>query len=182
VLFNWFIYAGPPLDVSYRIFILTQLIAIGGIAGFLLTLTVDLSMAAYQGSRTWLRYLAGSIGGVVAMGTGFLLYINNNYVGDRLLRILPAASLEGAVWGAIIGLGTTFALSGIRRAWLGALVTTLAGGLILLGMELGVRSVLANDLWEQLPSTLDIFLAGALVPFCYMAAAIFRRSAPEKRW
>jgi hypothetical protein len=180
VLFNWFIYAGPPLDVSYRIFTLTQLIAIGGIAGFLLTLTVDLAIAAYRGSRTWLRYMAGMIGGMVAIGSGFLLYNNNNYALARFLPILPAASLEGALWGAMIGLGTTYALSSTRRAWLSVLVTALAGGLVLLGMELGVRRVLINDLWKELPS-LYIFLAGALVPFCYMAAALlFRRSAPEK--
>jgi hypothetical protein len=182
VLFNWFIYTGPPLEVSWMIFILTQLIAIGGIAGFVLTLTIDLSMAAYHGAQTWLRYVAGSIGGIVAIGAGFLLYINNNYIGDRLLDILPVASLEGVLWGAVIGLGTTYALSGARRTWLAVLVTALAGGLILLGVELGVRSVLANDLWEKAPSSLDIFLAGALVPFCYMTAALFRRPVLEKRW
>jgi hypothetical protein len=181
VLFNWFIYKGPSLDLSYRIFILTQLMSIGGIAGFLLTLTVDLSVAAYHGSRTWLRYLAGMIGGMVAMGSGFLLYLNNNYALGRLLSLLPAASLEGALWGAVIGVGTTFAFSVTRRAWLGVLGTALAGGLVLLGTELGVGSVLANDLWKERPSSLAIFLAGALVPFFYMAAAlVFRRSAPEK--
>lgn len=182
VLLNWFAYTGPSLDISFQIFILTQLIAIGGIAGFLLTLTVDLSLAAYQGSRSKLKYFVGSIGGALAMGTGFLLYVNNNYVGDRLLSLLPAASLEGAVWGAIIGLGTTYALSGMRKAWLIVLVSSLVAGLILMGMELEVKSVLVNDLWKELPSTLDIFLAGALVPLCYMTAALFRRSSFEKRW
>jgi hypothetical protein len=183
VLFSWFIYKEPSRDVSWILFTLTQLMAIGGIAGFLLTLTVDLSMAAYRGSRTWLKYLAGGVGGVIAMGIGFLLYVNNNYIGDRLLRILPAASLEGAVWGAIIGLGTTYALgSRIRTAWWSVLVTALAGGLFLLGMEFAVRNVLVNDLREVLPSRLDIFLAGALVPAIYMGAALlFRRSAVEER-
>jgi hypothetical protein len=181
VLFNAFIYKGSDLDVSYRIFILTQLISIGGIAGFLLTLTVDLSMAAYRGSRIWLRYLAGMIGGMVAIGSGFLLYNNNNYALARFLPILPTALLEGALWGAVIGLGTTYALSNTRRAWLTVLVTALAGGLILLGVEFGVRSVLSTDLWDKSPSKLDTFLAGALVPFCYMAAAaLFRKSASEK--
>jgi hypothetical protein len=33
-----------------------------------------------------------------------------------------------------------------------------------------------------IPSGLRIFLAGALMPFCYMAAALFRRAGFEKRW
>jgi hypothetical protein len=182
VLLNWFIYKGPPLDLSFRIFTVTQLMAIGGIAGFLLTLTVDLSVAAYHGSRTWLRYPAGMIGGMVAMGSGLLLYLNNNYALELLLAILPAALLEAALWGAVIGLGTTFAFSVTRRAWLSVLGTALAGGLVLLGMELGVRNVLVSDLWKERPSGLAIFLAGALVPFFYMGAAlVFRRSTPEER-
>jgi hypothetical protein len=181
VLLNWFIYKGPPLDLSYRIFTLTQLISIGGIAGFLLTLTVDLSGAAYHGTRTWLRYPAGMIGGMVAMGSSLLLYLNNNYALERLLAILPTAALEGALWGAVIGLGATFAFSGSRRAWLSVLVTALAAGLVLLGMELGAGNILANDLWKERPSSLAIFLAGALVPVFYMGAALlFRRPAPEE--
>lgn len=181
MLFDQLIYTGDVPDLSYFIFFLIPLLAIGGIAGFLLTLTVDLSIAAYHGSQTWLRYLVGSIGGIIAFSAGLLLYVNNNYVGDSLLQILLAAALEGALWGAVIGLGTTYALSRTDKAWLTVFVTALAAGLILLGTELKF-SVLVNELWvEKAPSTLQIFLAGVLMPLCYMAAALFRRSALEKR-
>jgi conflict system STAND superfamily ATPase len=180
VLFDKLIYTGPIPDLSFFIFFLTQFLAIGSIAGFLLTLTVDLSIAAYHGSHIWLRYVVGSLGGIVAFSTALLLLVTNSYVGDSFLQILPSAVLEGALWGAIIGLGTTYALSSTRKAWLTVLVTALAGGLVLLGVELKL-SVLVNELLNEVPSTLRIFLAGALVPFCYMTAALFRRSGLEKR-
>jgi hypothetical protein len=175
------IYTGSIPDPSYILTLLIPVAATGGIVGFLLTLTVDLSIAAYHGKRIWLRYLVGSIGGIIAFVTGLILYVNNNYVGDSLLQILPAAALEGALWGTIIGLGTTYALSDIRRAWLTVLVTALASGLILLGVEFKL-SVLVNELWAVPPSPLRIFLAGALMPFCYVAAALFRRPSLKERW
>lgn len=192
ILFDLLIYTGFIPDVSYFVFFLVTDAAIGGIAGFLLTLTIDLAIAAYHGSQTWLRYIVGGIGGAVAFAIGLLLYANNNYTGDSLLRILPSAALEGTLWGAIIGLGTAYALSKTRRIWLTVVVTALAAGLILLGVEYKL-SVLIVERWNEMsptlsiflagiPSTLRIFLAGMLLPFCYMAAALFRRSGVEKRW
>ncbi len=181
VLFDKLIYTGPIPDLSFFIFFLIQVLAIGGIAGFLLTLTVDLSIAAYHGSHTWLRYVVGSIGGTLAFSTALLLFVTNNYMGDSFLQILPSAVLEGALWGAIVGLGTSYALSDTGRAWPTVLLTALASGLALLGMEFKL-SVLVNELLNEVPSALQIFLAGMLVPFCYMAATLFRRPDPGNRW
>jgi hypothetical protein len=180
MLFDQLIYTGDPLDLSLFISFLIEVVAIGGAAGFLLTLTADLSIAAYHGSQTWLRYLVGMIGGIIAFSAGLLLYVNINYLGNSLQEILPAAALEGALWGVWIGLGTTYALSETRRAWLTVLVTALASGLILLGAEFKLGA-LVNERWAEAASPLKIFLAGAIVPFCYMAAALFRRPGPEKK-
>jgi hypothetical protein len=180
-LFDQLIYTGPVPDISFKIFFLISILAIGGISGFLMTLTLDVVIAAYHGLQTWLRYLLGSLGGIIAFDTGLLLYVNNSYLGNSLLQILPAAALEGALWGAIIGLGTTFALSNTSRAWLTVLLTSLAGGLILLGVEVKL-SVLVLEHYEEVPSPLQIFLAGMLMPFCYLTAALFRRPSLEKRW
>jgi hypothetical protein len=190
ILFDLLIYTGIRPDISFTISFAILAAAIGGIVGFLLTLTVDLANATYHGSQTWLRYLVGGIGGIFAFATGLLLYITNNYLGDSLLQVLQASALEGALWGAAIGLGTTYALSGKSRAWLIILVTALAGGLILMGLESKI-GVLVNQRWAEIslnevPSKwriflislnplLRIFLAGVLMPFCYMAAALFRR-------
>jgi hypothetical protein len=204
VLFDMLIYTADWIDLSYVIFFLTQVLAIGGIAGFLVTLTVDLSIASYHGSRQPLRYLVGGLGGLLAFSVGLLLYINNEYMGDTLIKILPAATLEGALWGVVIGLGTTYALSGTRKVWLTVLVTALAGGLILLGGELlGSRlfhvsvliknafpsalQILLAKLSPALPvalanvhSALWVFLGGVVVPFFYMVAALFGRTDLEK--
>jgi hypothetical protein len=181
VLFDNLIYRGPTPDLSFFIFFVIQLLAIGGIAGFLLTLTVDLSIAAYHGSQVWLRYVVGGIGGVIAFAIALLLFVTNYYIGDSFLQVLPAALLQGAMWGAVIGLGTTNALSGTQRAWWTVILTALVSGFVLLGVELNL-SVLTNELWQEAPSSLQIFLAGVLVPLCYMTAALFRRPGVEKRW
>jgi energy-coupling factor transporter ATP-binding protein EcfA2 len=182
IFFDLLLYTGAIPELFFLIFFLIQIVSIGSIAGFFLTLTVQLSTDAYDGPHTWLRYLVGSMGGMIAFATGLLSYMSNSYIGDSLLEIMPAAMLEGALWGAVIGLGTTnaYTLSGTRRVWPSVLGTALAAGLILLGVELKL-SVLVNESWAEAPSPLRIFLAGALMPCCVMAAALIRRPDPEKR-
>jgi hypothetical protein len=190
ILFDLFIYTGIRPDISFTVSFAILAAAIGGIVGFILTLTVDLAIATYHGSQTWVRYLVGGIGGTIAFAIGLLLYITNNYLGDSLRQVLQASAVEGALWGAAIGLGTAYVLSGKSRAWPIVLVTALAGGLILMGLESKI-SVLVNERWAEvslsempsrwriflisLPPLLRIFLAGVAMPFCYMAAALFRR-------
>jgi hypothetical protein len=116
---------------------------------------------------------------MIAFALGLLFYINNNYTGDTLLRILPAAALEGGLWGAVIGLGTTYALGSRSRVWLITLVTAIASGLTLMGVET-VLSVLVNEAWSKAPSPLLIFLGGAVMPLCYITAALFRRPTNVK--
>lgn len=206
VLFDQLIYTAEINNIDLFIFSLTLVISIGGIVGFLLTLTVDLAVAAYQGSQALLRYLVGGLGGVIAFTMGSLLYTNTIYgLGESFREILPAAAVEGALWGAMIGIGTTYALSTTSRTWLTVLVTALAGGLLLLFFELQFVSVFVKGDWDAVPailrlflseeasaskiypggilsSPLRLFLAGAIVPACYMVAALFRRSVLEKRW
>jgi len=116
---------------------------------------------------------------MVAYALGLLLYINNNYIGNTLLLVLPVAALEGGLWGAVIGLGTTYALGSRSRVWLIALATAFAGGLTLMGVEYFL-SVLVNEAWAEAPSPFQIFLAGAVMPLCYITAALFRRPTDEK--
>lgn len=179
LLFDQLVYTGAVPDLSFAIFFITHVAAIGGISGFLLTLTIDLSIAAYHGSRFWLRYLTGGFGGMVAFAIGFALYANNNYAGDNLLRILPSAALEGGVWGGVIGLGTTHILGENRHTWLAILATVIASGLVLFGMDT-VFSVLVNENWAETPSVIHILLAGSIMPFCYILGALFRRPLREK--
>jgi hypothetical protein len=173
-LFDQIVYTGTVPDLSFVVFFLTSVAAIGGISGFILTLTIDLSIAAYRGSRAWMRYVVGGAGGIIAFALGFLLYINNNYTGDSLLRVLPAAALEGGLWGAVIGLGTTYALSSRNRVWLITLATAIISGLTLMGAEF-ILSVLVNEAWAEAPTFILIFLAGAVMPLCYITAVLFRR-------
>ncbi len=179
ILFDQIVYTGIIPDLSFFIFFLLSVGATGGIAGFLLTLTADLSIAAYQGSRTWMAFFVGGIGGIIAFALGFLFYINNNYIGDALLRILPSAALEGALWGAVIGLGTIYTLRSQSRIWLSALITALISGAILMLVD-STLSVLVNEAWAKAPSHLQIFLAGATMPLCIITAALFRRPAKMK--
>ena len=180
IFFDQLIYTGVVPDISFFIFFIIPIASIGGIAGFLLTLTLDLAIAAYRGSYWRLRYLVGGIGGMLAFAAAFLLYVNNNYSGDTLLQILPLAVLEGGIWGAVIGIGTTYSMSTTRRVWGSVLVTSLVSSLALLGLE-SMLSVLVNEAWGEIPSRLSIFFAGAVVPLCYMTAALFRRPKLAER-
>jgi hypothetical protein len=179
-IFDQLIYTGYRPDISFGINFIVLMISIGGIPGFLLTLTLDLSIAAYRASGKWLKYLVGGTAGMLFFITGILLYIITIYAGKTLVDKLPSAILEGGVWGAVIGLGTTFAMSDVRRIWVSILSTSLISGFILLGFE-SISIVLANDAWEMPPSDMRIFLAGAIVPICYMTAALFRRPKLEDR-
>ncbi len=174
ILFDQIVYTGIIPDLSFVVFFLTSVAAIGGISGFILTLTIDLSIAAYRGSRAWMRYVVGGAGGMIAFALGLLLYINNNYTGDLLLRVLPAAALEGGLWGVVIGLGTTYALSNQNRVWVITLATAIASGLTLMVAEFFL-SVLVNEAWAEAPTLILIFLAGAVMPLCYITAVLFRR-------
>jgi hypothetical protein len=179
LLFDQLAYAGIVPDLSYIIFTMTSIASVGGIAGFLLTLTIDLSTAAYRGSRLWMRYLIGGVGGFIAFVIGMLLYAVSIYTPNALLPVLPAAALEGGLWGAVIGLGTAYALGSNRRVWLTAGITAVAAGLTLMGLE-SILSVLTNEAWVEAPSALEIFLAGAVMPLCYMTTALFRRPMDQK--
>lgn len=178
-LFDQFMYTGDTPDLLFFIQFITLMIAIGGISGFLLTLIIDLSVAAYHGSRAWIRYLVGGTGGMFAFLLGLILYSSYNYSSDPLIRTLPMIAIEGGIWGAAIGLGTTYVLGGIRKAWLITPIIAIACGFTFLAVE-QIFSGIVNENWATTPSPLRIFLAGTLMPLCYMVAVLFRRSVPEK--
>jgi hypothetical protein len=166
-LFDQFIYTGLVPDVLFLIQFIATMTAIGGVMGFLLTLTIDLSIAAYHGSRLWMRYLVGGAGGMIAFALGLILYSANNYSGNLIMPVLLSIVVEGGLWGTVIGLGTTYVLGGNRSG-----LTFLAAEKILGGI--------VNENWAEAPSMLRIFLAGVLMPLCYTTAALFRRSVQEK--
>ena len=87
VLFDQLIYAGPSPDISYLILSLTITSFIGGIAGFLITLSVDLSISSYSGSHLWICYLIGGLGGCLASMIALIFYSVLNYAGNSLIYI-----------------------------------------------------------------------------------------------
>lgn len=170
-IFDLLIYTGTVPDTSFVIFFTMPMAAIGGIAGILITLTIDLAIAAYHGPRAWLQYVVGGVGGAIAFSIGFLLYANNNYMGDSLLTVLPATIFEGGIWGIAIGLSTTWAKNIHRRVWLNVLMTSFLCGLALLGVE-AIWGALVNELWEAPPAWWRIFLAGMLPALLFQATVL----------
>lgn len=173
-LFDLLIYTGERPDPIYTILFTLTMAAIGGIAGFLLTLDIDLTMATYRGARTWLRYVMGGVGGAIALTVGILLYTIYNYPPDKLPEVLPMAALEGGIWGLAVGSGAAWVVMNTSRGvWLKVLVVSALCGLILLGIE-SFGGKLIPDEWKA-PSWWLIFLAGALTPLFFLAAAMFGR-------
>jgi len=178
VLFDQLMYTGETPDFTYLIFFLLPMAAIGGISGLLLTLSIDMAIAASHDQRTGRRYFVGGFGGAIAFALGMILYTVNNYGSAAWLHSLPVAILQGAAWGLMFGLGATWAMSIRRRAWFSVLLTALISGLILLGGEM-IGGALVNEEWAKTPSIFRIFFAGSLPPLFYLAAALFGRPHPE---
>jgi hypothetical protein len=175
-LFDQLIYTGNTPDLFFLILALTMTASLGGIAGFLLTLSIDLANASYRKHEKWRRYLVGGFSGILAFMVVLLMYANLNYIGDDLIQVLKFIPLEASAWGLAIGLGTTWGMNAKRPVWIVTPVIALVSGLILLSVEIQIPGgALVNDAWKQASSMFRVFLAGFIMPLLYTSAAFWGR-------
>jgi energy-coupling factor transporter ATP-binding protein EcfA2 len=167
-LLDQLIYTGPVPDLGFAIFFLISIASIGGIAGLLLIFLVDLANESFHGTKRWLCYLIGGLGGSLAISFGLGMYAIVNYVGDEMIAVLRASILEGCAWGLVAGLGVVWGMSTHRPLWQPLVGVSVVGGLVLLAMDLLFHAM--GD-----ASLIMIALAGAVLPLFLTLAALTGR-------
>ncbi len=106
----------------------------GGIAGLLLAFAVDVAIASYHGPRRPLRWLIGALGGAGAFALALAFHMLFQSRPGEIAPILLGA-VEGALWGAVIGLGAIWLMSRAHRWWIALPVSAAASGLALLAVD-----------------------------------------------
>jgi hypothetical protein len=176
IAFDQTIYQKSLTDFIYIFFKILFDAAVGALPGLVLVFSVDVAVASYSGSRRWLAYLGGALGGALALSCAlvpysFLLNLNK---GKTLGEIIASAILEGGLWGAAAGIGTVWAMKSQRSYWITIPVCILISGLTLIATN-SIFEVLKDPLLIT-KSVVLIGLAGAALPgFILVAAMIGRR-------
>ncbi|HVN54449.1 MAG TPA: AAA family ATPase [Anaerolineaceae bacterium] len=154
----------------------------GAMAGFLLIFVVDMAQAIYHDRRRWLRWLTGCLAGAGAFMTAMIFHGTLNLAVVSPLALL-GFSVEGAIWGAIAGIGTQWASTSSRPYWqtLGVVSVACALGL-LIGENIGHAMQRPRiQVVSGAPFPWQVLAAGALMPLLIIIAALFgRRSRYEE--
>ena len=151
----------------------------GAIAGLLFILAIDISQASYQGSRRWMRWAAGAAGGAIAFGQALLFHTALNVVFDPAGLLL--ATLQGALWGAVAGIGAVWIMNATRPLWQSLPTVGIACGLVFwladsFGHAFQRPRLQAGD--QNLAGFL--VLAGAIMPLLVIVAGLLGRRSEIK--
>ena len=171
----WIAFAGQGLDYIWQL-ALIRLVP-GALAGVLTILAADVAQASYLGKKSrWLPWLWGGGGGAVGFGLAvpyhFYFFLPPATPLGMMVQSLVPAVLEGALWGAVTGLGVVWLMRGERttaRTVLKLAGVLAAGGLVLWltdrGGPFGGAFVMPD------PPFL-LLVAGAVMPLCVIGAAL----------
>ena len=162
-------------DKSFLVYITAFRALPGALAGCLVILSVDVALASYRGPRRWMRWLVGGLAGAGSFTPAVLFHaMLQSLVHVDLLTLLPAAA-EGAVWGVVAGVGTMWVMSHKLPLW-----QTLPGAVLASGLALWLADQFGHAFGNP-PSPGFVLLAGAIMPFFVMAAALMTHvSRPGK--
>jgi hypothetical protein len=168
----------------------------GALAGVITLISSDVAMVSRAGGKgRWLPWIWGGGGGALGFGLAmayhFLLLSPEAYSNlpwRLLLSIVPAA-IEGALWGLATGLGIVW----IRReepAWkplvLKVIGVSAAASLVLWSADrvvgrLAERGGLVGSAFARPEPQGLLFLAGAVMPLCVIAAALLPDLKPRSQ-
>lgn len=145
----------------------------GAIGGLLLVLAVDVAIASYRGPRRSLRWVAGALGGAGAFALAVLFHALLRSVPGSAGSALPLAALEGALWGAVTGLGGVWVMTSRRPWWQPLTVSVIASA-----VALGIAELVGNAYDEA--SLLRVLIAGAIMALCVLGALLLARQGAER--
>lgn len=184
VLAYYVTFANQTFDRSLLPFLTILEFLPGAIAGIIFIFAVDLGMASFRGPQRRWRLPWGFIAGAIAFPSAFIFHALLNYVArpDALANALLLAALEGAWWGAAVGLGTMWAMGSKRSPWLTIPIVALTSGILLTTLA-GVLDSIPGGLAESYsrpgipvgdPNLLWlVFLAGTQNALAVIGAALW---------
>lgn len=148
---------------------------IGGLAG--LITSVGLLHARAQGGdgrRPEIRkYVLGGMYGAVAFSLAFLAFaLQSNQANEPIISKI----LEGALWGLVTGLTLTWSASSARPFWFKLGAAGFIGGAVLVVGENFGKAYQRPDPY-MIAGWWQAFLAGALVPICFLVALSLKKSS-----
>jgi hypothetical protein len=146
----------------------------GGIAGFTMTLAMDLILASFKGRRKGLRLPAGMLAGAASFAFALAFHVELRYLGDQSLLVMGIAASEGAIWGWVAGAGTVWILDSARHTWL-----KLIGASALCGLALTFSDLFLKGL-DVSASPYSVFISGMVMPLFLIGSALLGRAQPQK--
>lgn len=129
----------------------------GGIAGFLMVLTIDMIFASFSFRRKKSHLLLAAGAGMVGFALLLVMHTFWHYFGDNFPLALARSALQGALWGGVVGAGMALDAFVPWRKWY-----ILGGTCLLSGVVLVLGEVLFGGL--EIQPGVDVFLAGLLLP------------------
>lgn len=153
----------------------------GAMAGIIFIFGIDIASVSLQGPRRRLRPLLGLLAGAFAFPPAFVFRVLLNFEYDFVLLL---GAVEGAWWGAVVGLGTMLALNRQYPRWLTIPLSSLSGGIVLVALHLVFSTLFGSGgsyVRPRIPvnaSSLTglIFLAGTLQALIVIASALWGRA------
>lgn len=147
------------------------------LAGLALALSVDLAITGYHGKQAWRRWLVGGLAGAVAFG--MTLFFHKLLEVEFTIHGLWQATLEGAIWGLVAGLGMVWVMSSRRPAWQILPVVVILCGFTLMIAEPFGRAFHGPDYPGTCPLdpyfSLLVFMAGVVMPLSVIGFALLWR-------
>ena len=146
----------------------------GALAGFLMILAVDLSLATFKGKRRNWRLPAGMAAGALSLALALAFHVEMGYAGTQDLAAMGRAALEGGVWGVAAGAGVVWILISSHGTWLKIAGASLVCGLVLLAADLSLQGLDVDA------PAYAIFLSGVLLPLFLIGSALAGRPTVQK--
>jgi hypothetical protein len=147
------------------------------IAGMALTLSIELASTSYHGKQRWRRWLIGALVGAIAFAV--TLFVHKLLDVDITLLKLVQASLEGAIWGLVAGLGMVWVIASQRPTWQTLPIVVIACGFTLMIVEPFGQAFHGPQFPGNCPSdpyfSLFVLMAGIVMPLSVIGFALLWR-------
>jgi hypothetical protein len=147
---------------------------VGALAGFLMILAIDLTLASLKGKRNNLRLPAGMFAGSVSFALALAFHTGLRELSADPFSAMGIAAIEGAIWGLAAGAGTVWVLISVRQIWLRFLGVSAICGLILALSDLFLKGLDVNA------RLYIVFISGMVMPLFLIGSALWGRPIMRK--